>query len=191
MVNTIKKIKEIFESNGHTDYLGENVTQLQHALQCYDLAVSNKADIEMQIAAFLHDIGHFLEKPERIESENLGNFHHDIIATEWLRNNGFSQKIITVVGNHVKAKRYLCYVNKQYFDALTVASKKTLGFQGGVMSESEASDFEKEPFFEESVLLRKWDDMGKIEDAELTALEVPLNTIRKYFTTILVNLAGY
>jgi 2-amino-1-hydroxyethylphosphonate dioxygenase (glycine-forming) len=36
-----------------------------------------------------------------------------------------------------------------------------LEFQGGVMTASEAKAFEEDPLFELSILMRRWDELGK------------------------------
>ncbi|MBY0374774.1 MAG: HD domain-containing protein, partial [Bryobacteraceae bacterium] len=50
----------LIQGTGHA-YFGEQVTQLEHALQSAYLAVQAGADDETILAALLHDIGHVLE----------------------------------------------------------------------------------------------------------------------------------
>jgi predicted HD phosphohydrolase len=70
----------------------------------------------------------------------------------------------------VIAKRYLTYKYPEYYDCLSDASKTTLEFQGGVMTEDEATDFELNPDAELIIKLRYWDDMAK-------EMNVPVNNI--------------
>src|SRR3546814_12297345 len=67
----------------------------------------------------------------------------------------------TLVAGHVTAKRYLTLKEPGYYDRLSEASKKTLEFQGGPMSEKEARDFESDPMMEACLKIRYWDDEGK------------------------------
>jgi HAD superfamily hydrolase (TIGR01509 family) len=63
---------------------------------------------------------------------------------------------------HVPAKRYLCSTDANYLRQLSAASVTTLALQGGPMSEAEARAFETEPYWREAVLLRRFDDQGKL-----------------------------
>jgi gamma-butyrobetaine dioxygenase len=63
---------------------------------------------------------------------------------------------------HVTAKRYLCAVEKDYFDKLSAASVYTLSQQGGPMSDNEVRAFAASPHQESAVRLRRWDDSGKV-----------------------------
>ena len=63
---------------------------------------------------------------------------------------------------HVPAKRYLCATAPGYLGRLSSASLVTLKLQGGPMSAVEVSAFEAEPFRREALLVRQWDDRGKV-----------------------------
>ena len=66
--NTINIIISLYEKYGARDYIGEPITQYDHALQCAIYAYNDirlkkyKSKIRFQIiaAAFLHDIGHLI-----------------------------------------------------------------------------------------------------------------------------------
>lgn len=123
-------------------YFGEKVSQFEHAAQSLMLAISDEQSLEMQVAAFLHDIGHLLQ-PETSEKamDIYGTKDHEYSAQQWLKNRSFSRKIQEVVKNHVPAKRYLCFKYPEYFTNLSNASKETLKFQGGMMTATEANFF--------------------------------------------------
>jgi HAD superfamily hydrolase (TIGR01509 family) len=72
---------------------------------------------------------------------------------------------------HVPAKRYLCATNPEYFRQLSAASVATLALQGGPMSEAEARAFETEPYWREAVLLRQFDDQGKLAGLDTPPFE--------------------
>lgn len=182
-LNTISEIRQLFENQGNDEYYGENVSQYEHAAQAAILAARQGHDEEVQIAAFLHDIGHlFPANTEEELMEVYGRKDHESVAADWLRERGFSEKIAVLVENHVNAKRYLTYANKEYFDALSEASKQTLLFQGGRMTENEAKIFEQNPYFELIIKMRRWDEAAKVEAMQLPDLEYFLNIINIYLT---------
>lgn len=176
----ISEIKYLFFKSGGDEYFGEKVSQFEHAAQSLMLAISEEESIEMQVAAFLHDIGHLLDTEEENAMEVYGRKDHEAAAKVWLKQRGFSEKIQTVVENHVPAKRYLCYKNPSYYQDLSEASKKTLAFQGGIMKKTEAEEFEGQSYFEESIKLRHWDDKAKITNIEVPSLEDCLEIVTKY-----------
>ena len=179
----IKELKMIFTQGGNAAYFGENVSQFEHAAQSLMLAISEEQSIDMQVAAFLHDIGHLLETYANEKAMDIyGRKDHEEAAQLWLMERGFSKKIQTMVKNHVIAKRYLCFKNPEYYLGLSDASKQTMEFQGGKMSETEALYFENEPYFEESILLRKWDDKAKIPNIVLPNLEECLEIVDEYLS---------
>ncbi len=183
MKNTILEIRQLFEIQGNSDYYGENVSQYEHAAQAAILANRQGYDEEVQIAAFLHDIGHlFPAQTEEELMEVYGRKDHESVAANWLRERGFSEKTAVLVENHVNAKRYLTYADKDYYDALSEASKQTLIFQGGRMTEKEAKEFEQNPYFELIIKMRRWDEAAKVEAMELPTLEHFMDIISIYLT---------
>ena len=86
------------------------------------------------------------------------------------------EKVVACVGGHVAAKRYLCTTDTAYCDKLSPTSLKSFHDQGGMMSDAELDEFRANPFFEDAVRLRRWDDTAKIADLKTEAVEhfVPL-----------------
>ena len=74
----------------------------------------------------------------------------------------FPPVVIECVRLHVAAKRYLCATDPSYFGKLSPASVHTLSLQGGPMSVDGGRAFERNPFHEEAVRVRIWDEGGKI-----------------------------
>jgi phosphonate degradation associated HDIG domain protein len=183
MNKTILEICQLFDSQGDSEYYGENVSQYEHAAQAAILAQRQGYDEEVQIAAFLHDIGHLF--PAHTEEELMevyGRKDHESVAADWLRERGFSEKIAVLVENHVNAKRYLTFIDEDYFVALSEASKQTLIFQGGRMTEKEAREFEQNPYHELIIKMRRWDEAAKVEAMKLPTLDHFLNIIDIYLT---------
>ncbi|WP_250317945.1 HDIG domain-containing metalloprotein [Pedobacter sp. B4-66] len=155
------KVDEIFsmyEKYGNEEY-GEDVTQLMHMMQSANCAIKEGASNEMVIAAFLHDIGHFLEGKE--DMGGYGRQDHDHLGAEYLLNSGFPERLAKLVNSHVSTKRYLTFKDQNYLNELSEASKITLKFQGGPMSATEALAFEADPMKELYIKIRLWDDLGK------------------------------
>lgn len=161
--NTMQVIADLFVQSGDDAYYGEPVTQLEHALQCAQLAEKAGADEETVVAAFLHDIGHLLP-PELAGGymDGYGTIDHEKLGADYLREMGFSEKVAQLIEHHVNAKRYLVYKKPEYFARLSEASVKTLEFQGGPMKVGEAMAFETNPYFREILQVRGWDEQAKI-----------------------------
>jgi 2-amino-1-hydroxyethylphosphonate dioxygenase (glycine-forming) len=175
MKNKDKIVTEIFalyETYGQADYIGEPVSQIEHMSQAAQLAIDEGYDDEVVLAAFFHDIGHICVMSA---SENtMGGFgvrSHEKIGADYLREKGFSERLAGLVENHVQAKRYLTFVSPDYYNKLSEASKKTLEFQGGKMSQEEASIFERDPLFDVSIRMRHWDEEAKETNVPLIDLE--------------------
>ena len=160
-----KKSEFLFElliKQEKAGYIGEQISQLEHAVQAALAAEKTTNDPSIILAALFHDIGHFLPGFENMESmEEYGVKDHDKIGAEFLKNLGFPEKTCQLVGSHVDAKRYLCYKKPDYLNRLSEASKKTLEFQGGPMTKEEAEKFEQSPLFEWFLKIRVWDEMAK------------------------------
>ena len=165
------KIINLFKVYGGSEYAGEKVSQLEHMVQAAQLAEERGFDEEVILAAFLHDIGHITEEATgENEMDEYGIKDHEALGAQYLTENGFSSKIATLVASHVKAKRYLTRKDPDYYNQLSEASKRTLEFQGGMMTWEEADRFEKDPFFSEIILMRKWDEQAKIQNKPLPDL---------------------
>lgn len=170
---------QIFSERGNENYADEAVTQLQHALQCAQLAENEKASDEQIVAALLHDIGHLMadeDLPESL-SEDLHDSHEER-AYEWLKAH-FGPQVADPVRLHVEAKRYLCSVDPGYKEILSPTSLKSFYDQGGEMNETEKANFEKEVYMKEALNLRKWDDLAKDVNTASPPLHYYLNRVEK------------
>jgi phosphonate degradation associated HDIG domain protein len=172
---SVEEIISLYENHGNEDYIGEPVSQIEHMCQCGQLAEAAGADDDVVLAAFFHDIGHLCEFafPEKSlqHMDKCGIADHEKLGADYLLSKGFSQKIAMLVQSHVAAKRYLTYAYPAYFDCLSEASKKTLEFQGGVMTHQEAAAFKADPLFNLYVSIRRWDDEAKKSNEPLPGLD--------------------
>lgn len=166
----IADILQLFNEKGHSEYGGEAVTQLEHALQTATLARENSASDQLITAALLHDIGHLLhDLPNDAPLKGIDDVHENKAAV-FLRKY-FPEAVTEPVRLHVMAKRYLSSTEETYYSLLSEPSKQSLVLQGGLMSSAEVSVFEQNPFFSDAVKLRKWDDQAKVQELTTAPVE--------------------
>jgi putative nucleotidyltransferase with HDIG domain len=188
------RIRVLYEAHGDADYIGEPVSIVEHSLQVAYFAhkKSNGVDEEVVIAGLLHDIGHVLglEIKQKMDMNGCGVTDHEHVGADFLQKLGFPTRVCKLVRSHVQAKRYLCYKHPEYLQNLTEASKTTLGFQGGPMTEIEAADFERDPDFQIMLLMRECDEAGKVPSSQIAVpnLESYQQAIQKMVT---MNPLGY
>lgn len=172
-----KKIDNLFglyDKFGGLQYsINEDLTQSEHALQCALLAAKEcKTDDEMIVAGLFHDIGHLWGIT--IKSEKMGDLgilKHAEIGGEHLKKYGFSNRICELVSSHVLAKKYLVTIDENYYNNLSEASKETLKFQGGKMTDEELKKFNENPNKNAILLLRSFDEKSKIKDLQVPTFE--------------------
>ncbi|NCD71019.1 phosphonate degradation HD-domain oxygenase [Mucilaginibacter agri] len=166
----VEEVFALYELHGDDDYIGEPVSQIEHMSQAAALAQAESYDDEVILAAFFHDIGHLCASDQAESMDGFGNIDHEKLGADYLRGHGFSERLSKLVQGHVIAKRYLTYKHPEYFEKLSPASKATLNFQGGVMSASEAADFEADPDADLIIRMRYWDDEAKL-------IDIPVNNV--------------
>ena len=161
MKSVSAEIVTIFANRGTEAYGSEAVNQLEHALQCAAMAVESGAAATLVSAALLHDIGHILgqEQLPAHDQADLDDLHEER-AHPWLMEH-FGPAVADPVRLHVAAKRYLCTVEPDYAAQLSPTSLKSYHDQGGPMSHAERIAFESEPYCQDALILRRWDDQGK------------------------------
>merc|ERR1719334_3008093 len=126
MASAVTAIFSLYDKWGGEHYIGENVSQLQHAQQAVVQAEKAGYGEKVIIGAFLHDIGHLIgmEKSLPLMEQGgvpLGTVDHDIVGENFLKELGFPEKVTSFVRGHVQAKRYLVYKNPGYHDTLSEA----------------------------------------------------------------------
>ncbi|RON19009.1 phosphohydrolase [Pseudomonas brassicacearum] len=167
----ISEVFGLYERFGDSDYIGEPVSQIEHMSQAAQLAMAEGFDDEVVLAAFFHDIGHICAE----SAENMGGFgvvSHERLGADYLRRAGFSERMARLVEYHVQAKRYLTLKEPGYYERLSEASRRTLEFQGGVMTAVEADAFEQDPLCEVSLRMRQWDELAKEMSVPVIDLQV-------------------
>jgi phosphonate degradation associated HDIG domain protein len=157
----INRIDRLFAERGSSQYHGEAVTQLEHALQAATLAERDSLSPEGIAAALLHDIGHLLHgHAEDCVNEGI-NDRHEELGVRFL-SRGFGLPVTEPIRLHVAAKRYLTAARPEYFAHLSPASIQSLELQGGPMTPSEVREFEANPYFSLVVKVREYDDCAKV-----------------------------
>ena len=168
------------------EYIGEPVTQLEHALQAAALAAQSGARDALVLAALLHDIGHLCAGPEVVRMGDYGVMDHEGVGARFLLGLGFSEEVARLVGAHVKAKRFLAFSMPGYYAKLSPASLKTFEYQGGMMTAEEVDQFKTDPLWADMLKLRSWDEQAKRVGWDVPVLEsyrrVALRHIRTQLT---------
>lgn len=174
----LAKIADILLTKGKAQYGTEAVSQLEHALQCATLAETSNSSPELITASLLHDFGHLVHNlGEDAASKGIDD-RHEYRALGYLKTI-FNDAVTEPIRMHVNAKRYLCAVNKDYWDSLSPASKTSLELQGGIFSPTEVREFIKQPYGSDAVKLRIWDDLAKIEGLKTPELNYFLPAMEK------------
>ncbi len=166
----ISDIAALYSKWGVHNY-DEDISQLEHAVQCAALARDAGADDDLVIAALLHDIGHLLELESQSGNVNIEiDDRHESTGTKYLAKM-FGPGVTAPIALHVDAKRYLCAVEPTYFATLSAGSVRSLELQGGPMSPDEAIRFEGLAGFEAAIALRRWDEQGKLTDLQVSSFD--------------------
>jgi gamma-butyrobetaine dioxygenase len=132
-----------------------------HSLQAAAAAERDGASGPLTVASLLHDIGWVLKggpRPHEVRgSAFLGEF--------------FGPEVTDPVRLHVLAKRYLCTVDGNYESTLSEGSRRTLVVQGGRLDDRDLASFDAEPYANDAILLRLYDDQAKVQGAETPDLD--------------------
>ena len=168
--NIVDYLLDLLKTKGaDIQYGNEDVTQLEHALQCAELAEQHNLPGPTIAAALLHDVGHLIyEDGDPIHEGKDG--HHENLGADFLKKY-FGEDVILPIRAHVDSKRYLSSVEEGYYDSLSEASKLSLKVQGGPFTKEEADDFISKPFMDKAVELRRFDDLAKILDKKTPDVE--------------------
>jgi len=164
---TLSELFSLYGDHGRRA-CGDDVTILDHALQCADLAVTDGATDELIVAALFHDVGWFLAD-ENTGDRLLGDHH--AAAGARILDPLFGAAVAQPVALHVTAKRWRCTIDPDYFDELSEGSKTTFIAQGGPLGTDERASFESHPGFVAAMALRSWDDRAKIRGRTVAGLD--------------------
>jgi phosphonate degradation associated HDIG domain protein len=176
-IETPEDVIELLATEGGESYFGEPVTVLEHSLQSAHFADVEDSPIELVVAALLHDVGHLLHhEGEDVADQGLDTRHEEL--AQQLLSAHLPPAVTEPIRMHVAAKRYLCFADPVYRHALSPSSALSLGLQGGPMSKEEAAAFLAQPFAQEAIALRRWDDAAKLEGLEVPGLGAYLDFVK-------------
>ncbi|WP_448571617.1 phosphonate degradation HD-domain oxygenase [Trichothermofontia sp.] len=173
-------IVDLLRHEGHAQYGGEAVTQLEHACQCADLAQKQGASPSLITACLLHDIGHLVHDLGETAAVAGIDDRHECLADHYLRPY-FPAAVTEPIRLHVAAKRYLCATDGTYWHQLSANSQHSLQLQGGAFSPQAAATFSAQPYAWEALQLRRWDDQAKVPNL----VTPPLATFWQIALTVL------
>ena len=182
----IDRVLRMFKERGAAAYLGEPVSQTEHALQTAWAAELAGASGSLIVAALLHDVGHLLhELPEDCAAAGIDD-SHEVLAARWLARH-FGPDVAEPVRLHVDAKRFLCSTDPAYLGTLSEASLQSLKLQGGPFAPDEAARFKNQPHAGAAIApcasttrprLRDWRHPGWNTFAPTWRLPVPRDALR-------------
>lgn len=163
-MSVFDQISAVYAEKGHRHY-GENVSELEHALQTAAFARQFGESDAVVLACLLHDYGHLLHDLGETIADRGIDAQHEELGAKLLRD-AFPPEIVEPIRLHVTAKRYLCGKDPQYREGLSPSSQLSLSLQGGPMSAEEIEEFERHPHYDRAVRVRRYDEMGKVPGME-------------------------
>lgn len=172
----VAELADLFTRLGDLRY-GEDVSQLEHALQTAHHAKVDGAPPALIVAALLHDVGHMMQKAGENAADLGVDTRHEHISAGYLAR-AFGPQVTEPIRLHVAAKRYRVAVEPAYLERLSKASLQSLALQGGPMSESEIEAFLAEPAVQAALRLRGYDETAKAQDAEVAGFETYHHLLR-------------
>jgi predicted HD phosphohydrolase len=181
---TVERVMAMLAEAGEHSYGGEAVSQLEHALQAATLAQEQGHDEEFVVACLLHDLGHLTDEAQEVLDADAGTdadgalrerrrseaLEHGAEGAAFLEGVA-SERMRYLIAGHAAAKRYLCTTDPSYYDRLSPVSKRTMTDQGGLMSPEEVATFAANPWAQDLVALRRFDDEAKEPGMATSPLE--------------------
>ncbi|KAK2804787.1 hypothetical protein FQN51_001429 [Onygenales sp. PD_10] len=169
---TVDRLFALLRAQDERDYLGEQVTQLEHSLRCAHLARQSEEygdDKEVVLSALLYDVGRFVPTAKQMgavvgsDGKSVGPQGYEVLGESYLRELGYSEKICQLVGARVTAKKYPVSTDNDHDDESRKTSKQTLIRQGGVYSE--------DPLLEAKLAVKGWAGLAKVPNLIVPPLE--------------------
>ena len=158
--NTVNNIIALYNMYGHHK-IQPHITLKQQAIMSADMALSNNENEKLILSTFLHDIGHLIINEHNDKEDFLKkDLKHEDVGYRYLERY-YDSDIIMPILYHVKAKRYLCSVNINYYNNLSLTSKNMYHLQGGELDEETYKNLKKDPHFKDAIKIKKYDDMAK------------------------------
>ena len=176
----INYILNLYKTKGNTMY-DKKISQITHSFQTMEMAIRRGFDEKFQLCCFLHDIGHLLLDENNSSEDFLkDDLKHELIGYRFLKD-FFEDEITKPILLHVKAKRFLCTVNNEYYNSLSDSSKKSFKIQGGKMTQEQCNTFRNNSYVNLALTLREFEDISKKKEitiyTDFEYVEILLNKI--------------
>jgi phosphonate degradation associated HDIG domain protein len=184
--DTPEAVLDLLTTQGGDSYFGEPVTVLEHCLEAAYFAHEANSPPALIAAALLHDVGHLLHQESEDVAEQGIDTRHEELADQLLSAH-LPASVTEPIRLHVAAKRYLCFADQTYLEALSPSSALSLGLQGGPMSPEEAAAFLAGSFAQQAIALRHWDDEAKIPALPVPGAESYLPLLKELWHSAAVN----
>lgn len=180
----IERLLQAMAQSAAREYGSERVSELEHALQCAELAEAGGADEQLVLACLLHDVGRYAVDQALVAdrvgaARGRGRGHHEVGAE--LIAPFVPERVAWLVRMHADAKRYLCTTEPAYHATLSRASQHTLTLQGGLMTADEVVRHAAHPGLADALQLRRWDDQAKVVGQVTRPLAAWEPLLRTYF----------
>ena len=180
----IDRLMRAMAESAAREYGAEHVSELEHALQCAELAAAAGADEQLTLACLLHDVGRYAVDQALVAdrvgaARGRGRGHHEVGAE--LIAPFVPERVAWLVRMHADAKRYLCTTEPGYHATLSPASQQTLILQGGLMTPDEVARQARHPWLADALRLRCWDDQAKVVGLVTRPLDAWEPLLRAYF----------
>jgi predicted HD phosphohydrolase len=141
----------------------ERLDLLAHGLQCAALLAERApADLELQAAGLVHDVGTVVDPHAMDTHAGRGG----ALVSPLL-----GPRVGRLVALHADAKRYLVATDPEYRSRLSSRSLETLIEQGGVMDDPEIAAFAEIDDLDAVLALRRADDDAKVPGRAVPGLD--------------------
>ena len=168
-MNIVDEICELFATKGHAAYIGEPVSQLEHALQSAYHAEQAGADDELVVAALLHDVGHLITKLPEDAPNRASTIGTKQLGQAWLKRHSqpavrsrygctWRRSAICRDRSGLPAAAFAGFANEPQAARRTVHA----GGSRGVRSQ---------PTLSPGGGSRRWDDLAKVPGMQVPALD--------------------
>lgn len=184
-----KEVTGSFDKARRIRYGESAVTELEHALQCAELADQAGADDELVFACMLHDVGRYAVPQEQV-SDTL----QDVGVVDGARGHGelgahlmanmLPARSLFCIRYHAESKLYLCQTNPNYKAKLAGASVKTLAVQSSNCDEARLDELSRHRWWQDAIKVRVWDDAAKVKGRETRPLDYWIGRLDKFLGDI-------
>jgi predicted HD phosphohydrolase len=167
-----------FDKASKIRYGESAVTELEHALQCAELA-----------AAMLHDVGRYAV-PQELVSDTL----QDVEIVDDARGHGergaqlmanmLPARSLFCIRYHAESKLYLCQTNPNYRAKLAGASVKTLAVQSANYDQARLDELSGHRWWPDAIRVRVWDDTAKVKGRDTRPLDYWVVRLEKFLDEI-------